>query len=94
MVQCRSFTSVTGILTNIDMDTLDLIEFWAEDNGLRIKWEDTSNHPRQYFFTVVGMRGYDQNLIDDLDFALGGVGYMIDMAYDNADGVYMEVARA
>lgn len=76
------------------MDVTDIIEIWAEDNGLDILWgHDPDDSPYQYFFEVHGARGDEQSMVDDLDFVLNKVGYQVDMAYDYKGGVRIEVSR-
>lgn len=75
------------------MNVVEIIEIWADDFGLDLLWghddEDTAD---QHFIEVHGGRDY-QRAIDDLDFVLNRIGYVVDMAYDYKGGVRIEIAR-
>ena len=74
------------------MDVEEIVMVWADDHRLDIEWGyDPENSPRQHFFFVE--RGFSSSALSDLEYVLGRVNYVVDMAYETKDGrVLVEIA--
>lgn len=73
------------------MDVEELVMVWADDHRLDIEWGyDAEDSKGQYHFYV--RSGFNQNALNDLEYVLDHINYVVDEAYDISDGVLIEIA--